>query len=442
MARGIFAQFTKTAETTLRYRYVCENCGKTTDWFIAHLSHKLNRIKNIGGANAGSALLETPELVQKGQSTVNKQLNAAILAINTAITERTDEVVFPNEPFLTDAYNDIFQCGEACPNCGEQQTWYPAVSETVTIIKSIRDNVIIFAIIGLVVALIAKGTFSHFFLIPIAFVTFGVCRGWVLVNLAVRKKQKFVYNHPIHNNPEIEWNYVLHSEDKHNEISTSDSPPEVIEETTKNLESIISIKTTHETNAIYRQLLGKEHLNILSVKGVTADELVLEDFNGITLEERLKSRLSIHDFEDYFQQICDALDFLHSQQKPISYNNLTANNIVIGKDNLLKLFNFNKADNITPISADIEAIAKLMLTVDEKYISRYKSITKPCFNGTFKSFDDISTAIVKNVRNRLGIRYSFLATGLFVVFMGMRFGSKIFPVISELVIKIFHLMFG
>jgi serine/threonine protein kinase len=311
------------------------------------------------------------------------------------------------------------------------------VSDIKSTVKSIRNNAIIFAGLGVIVAMLAQDNFAYFWAIPIGAMPLGGGIGWLLANEEIRQKKKFADKHTTHNNPEIEWNYVPTADDE----IVKDTLVKVIPEIPV-AEQQISINTASANFDIYKQLLGKEHLNILFVKEVNADNLIFEDFNGITLAERLKSKLSVHDFEDYFQQICDALEFLHSQKKPISYNNLTADNIVIGEDNLLKLFNFNKADNTTPITSDIEAVASLMLTINEKYIKRYKSITKPCFNGTFKNFDEINSAISKNVRNRLGIRYSLLATGIVMLFMFRRVGSRLIPMFEQLFSAIWTLIFG
>jgi hypothetical protein len=493
MARGIFAQFTKIAEITLRYRYVCESCDRITDWCLARFYHKSNRTQNLGFINSEIELIESPERVAKDQAAVNKRLKSAITAFNTAITTRTTEVIFPGDPFLSDAYNDIFAHGDECPFCGERQTWYPAVSDTPSTLKTSRNYAIISAGLGIVAAFLAKDAFPYYWTIPIGTMLLGGGIGWLLADEAIKKKQKFFDSHPKHNNPEIEWNYVPENEEStaaesldkdaltdipavaeslaveyltetpaipltdtltpalSTEVRIPTTPQSIIAETitrepeptplTTNLEPAIITVKTNKTD-IYKQLKGKEHINILTIHQVTDGNITFEDFNGITLQERLKSPLSAHDFEDYFTQICDALEFLHSQKKPISYNNLTADNIVIGDDNLLKLFNFNKADNGTPISQDIEAVAKLMLSVNEKYVKRYTSITKPCFNGKFTSFDEINMAISKNVRNRLGIRYSLLAAGLMMLFMFRRVGSRLVPMFEQLFHEVWKMIFG
>jgi hypothetical protein len=445
------------------------------------MSNTSLRTQRIGRNNVIDTLLETPEQVAKAQAAVNKRLNKAITKFNTAIESRTTEVIFPGDPFLADAYNDIFAHGEACPHCGERQTWYPAVSETESTPKRIRNNAIAFALIGLIPAFLAKDAFPLYYLIPLATALLGGGIGWLLADEAIKKKQKFFDSHPKHNNPEIEWNYVPEDEEStDSELSAEDAeiyplvdtepqspaPPtdtltpalSAKSSTTNATQSIISEIITNDpltsdpepaiitvkTNKtdIYKQLKGKEHINILTIHQVTDGNITFEDFNGITLQERLKSPLSVHDFEDYFTQICDALEFLHSQKKPISYNNLTADNIVIGDDNLLKLFNFNKADNVTPISQDIEAVARLMLSVNEKYVKRYTSITKPCFSGKFTNFDEINMAISKNVRNRLGIRYSLLAAGLMMLFMFRRVGSRLVPMFEQLFHEVWKMIFG
>jgi hypothetical protein len=442
MARGIFAQFSKEAETTLRYRYVCESCTEITEWYIAHMHHQSLRTQRIGRFDAGSKLLEFSKHIKEEQFAVKKRLNTAIERFNTAIVKRTTEVIFPGDPFLTDAYNSIFRHGEACPYCGERQTWYPAVAEVTTVFKRVRNNAISFTIIGTIVTLIVKNNFSYFWTIPIGAMLLGSGIGWLLANKTIRKKQKFIESHSTHNNPEIEWNYIPEVNGDPDEDKNPAAVPTEIAEEIPMVEQQILVKPFISNLSIYKQLLSKDNMNILSVKEVNDNNIVFEDFNGITLAERLKSKLSIHDFEDYFQQICDALEFLHSQKTPISYNNLTADNIVIGEDNLLKLFNFNKADNTTPIASDIESVARLMLTVNEKYINRYTSITKPCFNGTFKTFDEINTAIGKNVRNRLGIRYSLLATGILMLFMFRRVGSRLVPIFEQLFSEIWKMIFG
>jgi hypothetical protein len=421
------------------------------------MSHSSLRTQRIGRGNVTNKLIETPDKAAKDQIAVNKRLNTAIEKFNTAITTRTTEVIFPGDPFLSDAYNDIFAHGNECPFCGERQTWYPAVSESPSILKSIRNKAILFTLLGILTSYLTKIIY-----LPIIAAVLGAAIGFLTAKTQIADKQKFFDSHPKHNNPEIEWNYVPEDEestdsellsedaitvDQTTEIPTSNAPQSIIAEiisndplTTNPEPAIITVKT-NKTD-IYKQLKGKEHINILTIHQVADGNITFEDFNGITLQERLKSPLSVHDFEDYFTQICDALEFLHSQKKPISYNNLTADNIVIGDDNLLKLFNFNKADNTTPISQDIEAVARLMLSVNEKYVKRYTSITKPCFNGKFTNFDEINMAISKNVRNRLGIRYSLLAAGLMMLFMFRRVGSRLVPMFEQLFHEVWKLIFG
>jgi hypothetical protein len=507
MARGVFAQFSKTAETALRYRYVCEACGETSDWFTARMSHTFLRTQRIGRFNVANKLIESTKQIEADQTAVNNELSQAIKKFNAAITQRTTEVIFPGDPFLSDAYNDIFAHGNECPFCGERQTWYPAVSETPSILKSIRNKAIIFALVSLIPTYL-----TTFYFTPLISAVLGTAIGFLTAKSQIRDKQKFFDSHPKHNNPEIEWNYVPEDEESTDSEQLSEdaeihplvdaetqspaltdtataakslaedaladtpavaeslaedalttpavpltetqshalsakSPQSIIAEiisndplTTNPEPAIITVKT-NKTD-IYKQLKGKEHINILTIHQVTDGNITFEDFNGITLQERLKSPLSVHDFEDYFTQICDALEFLHSQKKPISYNNLTADNIVIGDDNLLKLFNFNKADNVTPISQDIEAVARLMLIVNEKYVKRYTSITKPCFSGKFTNFDEINMAISKNVRNRLGIRYSLLAAGLMMLFMFRRVGSRLVPMFEQLFHEVWKMVFG
>jgi hypothetical protein len=463
------------------------------------MRHSSLRISRIGRRNVVKALIESSEQVAKAQAAVNKRLNTAIAAFNTTIETRTNEVIFPGDPFLSDAYNDIFAHGNECPFCGERQTWYPAVSETESLPKRTRNYAIIFAAISLIPTYLSK-----IILIPIIAAALGAAIGYLTAKSKIREKQKFFDSHPKHNNPEIEWNYVPEDEDTTDsellsqdaltdtpavaltdtatvaqqlsedaeihplvdaetqspalptdsethaplsEIPTPTVPQSIIAEIitndplTSNSEPAIITVKTNKTD-IYKQLKGKEHINILTIHNVSQSDITFDDFNGITLQERLKSPLSVHDFEDYFTQICDALEFLHSQKKPISYNNLTADNIVIGDDNLLKLFNFNKADNVTPISQDIEAVARLMLTVNEKYVKRYTSITKPCFSGKFTNFDEINMAISKNVRNRLGIRYSLLAAGLMMLFMFRRVGSRLVPMFEQLFHEVWKMIFG
>ena len=152
----------------------------------------------------------------------------------------------------------------------------------------------------------------------------------------------------------------------------------------------------------YWRMRGLEHENILTIRDVIDDlsseaYSITEDyFNGTSLSDLIEKGISEADFQDYILQLCDALEFLHRQKPVITHNSISANNILIGKNNLLKLTDFQKVTFNSPLN-DIVMVGELMACVNAKYIKRYTKIIENC-SHKYQSIEDLRRDFIAEQR--------------------------------------------
>jgi serine/threonine protein kinase len=177
---------------------------------------------------------------------------------------------------------------------------------------------------------------------------------------------------------------------------------------------------------IYRQLLDAQHVNIPRVLRIDEDayggaEVTIECVEGPTLRGRLESDVTEFEFTDYLLQLCDALEFLSKLKPPVVHNDVTADNILIGDGNMLKLVNFEHARNHDNHSGDISAVGRLIVLAGGAHAKRYGPVIRKC-NRWYESFAALSGDIV-------GCHRPFIirnAPKIAAVFMGMLMFSRLF----------------
>jgi len=136
------------------------------------------------------------------------------------------------------------------------------------------------------------------------------------------------------------------------------------------------------------------HVNLLYIKDVAETQdgvfsVCEENYDSKPLSDILLNRISSKDFGDYIMQLCDALAFLHEQEARLSHNAICSENILIGKDNLLKLSCF---DNMTAGESpknDILMVGKLMASVNGAYTKNYTEIIDNCLNGAYEQISEL-----------------------------------------------------
>ena len=73
--------------------------------------------------------------------------------------------------------------------------------------------------------------------------------------------------------------------------------------------------------------------------------LVLEKINGLSLRQIVQNqgKLGEHQVRDLAMQMCKMLDYLHSLTPPVVHRDFTPDNLILGNDGVLKLVDFNVA---------------------------------------------------------------------------------------------------
>ena len=144
----------------------------------------------------------------------------------------------------------------------------------------------------------------------------------------------------------------------------------------------------------YWHLNKVEHDNILFVQDVTEPQagiftIVEEQFEGIPLSDLLAKGIGEKDFQDLIMQLCDVMEFLHNLEPSISHNAISFENILVGKDNLLKLIHFDDATLEGSLLDDIATLGILMRNVDAKYIKKYQPVIDSCIGREYKTVDSL-----------------------------------------------------
>jgi tRNA A-37 threonylcarbamoyl transferase component Bud32 len=184
---------------------------------------------------------------------------------------------------------------------------------------------------------------------------------------------------------------------------------------------------------ICRQLAGKGYINILSIRKVVEEDgaisIIEEKFEGVTLKERLKKGLDADELEDFMQQLCDALDYL--AQHGIFHKEITAENIMIGEDNALKLINLDLAFSGTiddNLGGSVKQIGELLKSTE--YAKKYSEIIRYCKEDYFEDFRDLKSEISKVSRSFFSKNMAIISLVIIFGFLFYRiFGRVISPLL-------------
>lgn len=98
-----------------------------------------------------------------------------------------------------------------------------------------------------------------------------------------------------------------------------------------------------------------DHPNLVPVTDFFSDDdsyfLVMAYIEGATIEELMARRSSPYPLDrilDWAEQLCDVLDYLHSQNPPILFRDLKPSNIMVDNNDRIRLIDFGIARSFTP----------------------------------------------------------------------------------------------
>ena len=125
------------------------------------------------------------------------------------------------------------------------------------------------------------------------------------------------------------------------------------------------------------------------------ENIAIEPPDGaVTLRDKLGAGVSAEQFVDYLLQICDVVEFLATQKKPIVHNDISASSLVVCEDDLLKLTKFEQAVSRGDATEDLRAIGELICSTDAKFAKKYHKIGKACLSGEYETVDELRYEII------------------------------------------------
>ena len=422
---GRSSLMTYRAECIVKYRYTCEQCEYITEWSesklqqIAHYSKANKRFKYSSEHNI--------DALEKTKKEALKRLRGLATSLKKNIDNLPSEAIVNENPIIADQYNEAFVLGNACPKCNSRQTWYPAIDPLAPRWKYALNYAIIAVVLGsILMALFGMILFSNFGIDLIHFVVVQMVLaavgglvgliGYGRVSARAKARKQYYDNSRCHHRPEVIWgkpavelvrapeidvNPDLIKSDSAISINSSRKSDTALGadlNITTNAglsfsEKIINKAGTKKEDLGYWRICGTKHNNILYIHDVVDHQygvfsVIEEKFESTPLSKLIAKGISETDFQDYILQLCDALEFMHQQEPNLSHNAIVARNILIGKDNVLKLSHFDEVAIGTPTS-DIAMVGNLMGRIRDKYIgrSRYQEIINNCA-GKYRTVDD------------------------------------------------------
>jgi len=181
----------KGKEHVFQYRYVCEKCGKQTDWIKTQFDE-------ITEGQGGVELISN--IVDKNR--FSKQLQTF------------------KDNVLNGKYGFQFVGGSSCPFCGARQSWLPATSQSIMkpaarIAAYIGLNVF-FGLIFMIIIMICKANylledFDDSLMLLIAFVVFPLIGLFFAIKRNIKNAKidkQLTASTVVQNKPDIDWNGI------------------------------------------------------------------------------------------------------------------------------------------------------------------------------------------------------------------------------------------
>lgn len=130
-----------------------------------------------------------------------------------------------------------------------------------------------------------------------------------------------------------------------------------------NLDNKIYVKKilNNYSKEVFLSMKKNCHHNISKIYEVIEIDkklIIIEEFiNGRTLEELLEgSTLTEEQLINYFNQICDALEYIHNVTKPIIHRDIKPSNIMVNEDGKIKIIDFDSSREFKKEGKEIDTV--------------------------------------------------------------------------------------
>lgn len=285
-------------------------------------------VKSFATSRKKAKRFESPPTmhsIENLEKAETKALNQLMHTIHSLHEIFTGNIgLIKSEPLLADQYNEIFINGKRCPRCKARQPWYPA---------------------------------SAFKAQHLPEVVWG--------------------------EPDVSLVGALDESEYEENYQTPDALIlKKLERPRGNLETFpywhLS-KIGHENLPYVFEVIEKR-------PGVFS--IMHEKYQGQTLASLLVVHLSQQDFEDIVQQLCDALEALHSHEPPIVHGRINMQNVMVSEGNLAKLINFDNAVVDGNQARDIAALGTMLRPIREPYIKKYTKLFDLAIAGKIETVAD------------------------------------------------------
>jgi len=331
-------------------------------------------------------------------------------------SESTDK---PDSPFIADYYDEVFAMGKACPLCGGPQSWYIGAYSRVSMTGAALRYALFFSVLAGILWLADSIIFDLHLLnwaviFPVSVLVGGLA-GVFYALARIFANNKLIKKAPMNQKPIVEWGDITV------EITGVTLPLEDANTAGTSSRVVADFESRDITGLGSWHVCGLKHDNILSVIDIVDLQygffnIIEEEFNGTPMINLISRGISERDFHDYVLQLCDALQFLHSQKPGISHNAIRPGNIVVGKGNLLKLTRFENATVGGSPRDDIAMVGEFLRSIKGRYIKRYQEIIESCASK-YNSIDELredflsvtTTSYTKIIISALAFAVLFLA---------------------------------
>ena len=224
MARGLInhIEIKCVASHDIYYKYQCEHCNTVTDIYNKSIMQKANKIIKLGGlgniynrrGRIDDIIVSAPEYQIQIDEEAKKRLTEVIILLKDIINKRSTKIIYINDQFILNIYNDIFAFGKSCPNCGNRQSWYPAYQYKKPKHILIMNNAIGFFVFSFIISVIiigfiTKNIFYNLFYalaVAVIFSSLGGIYGCLTYFLYYKKINNHIKKIKRINKPIVDWN--------------------------------------------------------------------------------------------------------------------------------------------------------------------------------------------------------------------------------------------